>query len=45
MTESDVDFFSTTADDVYTFESDNQGRVTRMVLHTDGKDIPIKRAD
>jgi len=45
LPESDVDFFSTTADDAYTFETDTQGRVTRMVLHTDGKDIPIKRVD
>jgi CubicO group peptidase (beta-lactamase class C family) len=43
LPESDIDFFSTTADDVYTFETDNQGRVTQMVLHTDGRDIPIKR--
>ena len=41
--EGDREFFSTTADDEYTFEVDDKGRATRMVLHTDGKDIPIKR--
>lgn len=41
--ESETQFFSTTADDVYRFEMDAQGRVTRMILHTDGKDIPIDR--
>jgi len=43
--EADKKFFSTTADDEYTFEVDSAGRATRMILHTDGKDIPIKRAD
>lgn len=36
-------FFSETADDEYTFEVDAQGRATVMTLHTDGRDIPIKR--
>ena len=36
-------FFSETADDVYTFEVDAQGHATVMTLHTDGRDIPIKR--
>jgi hypothetical protein len=36
-------FFSTTADDEYTFEVDSTGRATVMVLHTDGKDISINR--
>jgi CubicO group peptidase (beta-lactamase class C family) len=36
-------FFSETADDVYTFEVDAQARATVMTLHTDGRDIPIKR--
>jgi CubicO group peptidase (beta-lactamase class C family) len=43
--ESDRDFFSKVADDVFTFEVDSQGRVTAMTLHTDGKDIPLKRID
>jgi CubicO group peptidase (beta-lactamase class C family) len=36
-------FFSETADDLYTFEVDAQGHATVMTLHTDGRDIPIKR--
>jgi CubicO group peptidase (beta-lactamase class C family) len=43
--EGERKFFSTTADDEYTFNTDSTGRVTGMVLHTDGRDIPIKRAD
>jgi CubicO group peptidase (beta-lactamase class C family) len=43
--ESERDFFSKTADDVFTFEIDNHGRVTRMVLHTGGRDIPLNRID
>ncbi len=34
--------FYTIADDVYTFETDAPGRVMRMVLHADGKDIPAQ---
>jgi CubicO group peptidase (beta-lactamase class C family) len=34
--------FYTIADDVYTFETDAQGRVIQMVLHLEGKDIPAK---
>jgi CubicO group peptidase (beta-lactamase class C family) len=43
--ESEKDFFSKTADDVFTFEMDNRGRVTRMILHTGGEDIPLNRID
>jgi CubicO group peptidase (beta-lactamase class C family) len=43
--EGERKFFSKTADDEYTFEVDSQGRATVMTLHTDGKDIPIKRID
>lgn len=43
--ESERDFFSKVADDALTFETDSQGRVTRMVLHTGGRDIPINRID
>jgi CubicO group peptidase (beta-lactamase class C family) len=43
--ESETQFFSRTADDDYTFEFDSEGHVTRMVLHTDGKDLPIKRVN
>jgi CubicO group peptidase (beta-lactamase class C family) len=45
LPESETDFFSPVADDAYTFETDRQGRVTAMVLHADGKDIPIKRIE
>lgn len=46
LPESEKDFFSTVADDVYTFEVDAQGRTVRMILHTaEGKDIPLKRID
>jgi CubicO group peptidase (beta-lactamase class C family) len=43
--ESERDFFSKVADDVFTFEVDSQGQVTGMNLHTGGRDIPIKRID
>jgi CubicO group peptidase (beta-lactamase class C family) len=45
MPESETDFFSTTSDDTMTFQTDSQGRVTAMILHADGKDIPIKRIE
>ena len=43
--EGDREFFSTSADDEYSFDVDASGRATQMILHTDGKDIPIKRED
>jgi CubicO group peptidase (beta-lactamase class C family) len=45
LPESDTDFFSTVADDVYTFVSDKAGHVTAAVLHTGGEHIEIKRSD
>jgi len=45
LPESDKDFFSTVADDAYTFESDHDGKVNAMTLHADGKDISIKRIE
>lgn len=45
LPESDTDFFSTTADDVYTFVSDKDGHITAVVLHTGGENIEIKRSD
>jgi len=45
MPESETDFFSTVADDVYTFQANSQGHATAMILHTDGKDIEIKRVE
>jgi CubicO group peptidase (beta-lactamase class C family) len=41
LPESATQFF-TVADDVYTFETDTEGRVTQMILHADGRDIPAK---
>lgn len=43
--ESHTRFLSRTADDQYSFELDKEGRVTTMVLHTDGKDLPMKREE
>lgn len=43
--EDDREFFSTSADDRYTFNVDSHGRAFEMVLHTDGRDIPIKRIE
>jgi CubicO group peptidase (beta-lactamase class C family) len=43
--ESDVSFFSKIADDVISFETDRNGRVTRMVLRTGGREIPIQRIE
>lgn len=43
--ESDRDFFSATSDDSLTFEVDSQGRTTGLVLHADGRDIPVKRIE
>jgi hypothetical protein len=43
--ESERKFFSKLNDDELTFQVDSQGRATGMVLHVDGKDIPIKRID
>jgi hypothetical protein len=45
MPESETDFFSTASDDVMTFESDSQGKVTAITLHAEGKDISIKRIE
>jgi CubicO group peptidase (beta-lactamase class C family) len=45
LPESENGFFSAMADDTYTFESDGTGKVTAMILHTDGKDISIKRIE
>ncbi len=36
-------FFSRTADDEYSFDLHSSGRVTTMVLHTDGKALPMQR--
>jgi CubicO group peptidase (beta-lactamase class C family) len=43
--ESEKDFFSKTADDIFTFETDDSGRVIRMTLHTGGDNIPLNRIE
>ncbi|MGA8878256.1 MAG: serine hydrolase [Candidatus Korobacteraceae bacterium] len=43
--EGERQFFSKTADDEYRFELDTSGRVTTMILHTGGKDLPMKRVE
>jgi CubicO group peptidase (beta-lactamase class C family) len=43
MPESETQFFSTVADDVYRFQMNVAGEVTEMILHTDGQDINIPR--
>jgi CubicO group peptidase (beta-lactamase class C family) len=43
--ESDARFISTLNDDECSFDRDENGRVTRLVLHVDGRDIPLKRID
>ncbi|MBK6796008.1 MAG: serine hydrolase [Acidobacteria bacterium] len=43
--ESENKFFSKLNEDELTFQVDNQGRATGIVLHVDGKDIPVKRID
>ncbi len=45
LPESEADFFSTVSTDTYAFEKDGDGKVTAMILHAGGKDIPIKRID
>jgi hypothetical protein len=44
LPESDVDFFSTSSDDAYTFKLDSQGHVSAMILHVD-KDLEMKRIE
>ncbi len=45
LPESERDFFSNVADDVITFESAGAGHATKLVLHTGGKDMSIKRIE
>lgn len=45
LPESEADFFSTASDDEMTFQKDSRGKVTGIVLHVDGKDIPIGRIE
>jgi CubicO group peptidase (beta-lactamase class C family) len=43
--EGELRFFSKTSDDVVTFDIDGEGRVTRLVIHTGGRSIPVNRVD
>ena len=43
--ESETTFFSKSSSDSVTFESDDQGRVVRMVMHLDAKNLPLKRIE
>ncbi len=45
LPESEKDFFSTASDDVMSFRVDGQGHTTAVILHVDGKDIEVRRAD
>jgi CubicO group peptidase (beta-lactamase class C family) len=41
--ETETGFFSKTSDDVVTFDFDSQGAVTRLVIHSGGRSIPVNR--
>lgn len=43
--ERQSDFFSKSSDDVITFQFDSQTHAITMILHVNGKDIPIKRLE
>ena len=43
--ESEATVFSKQSDDEFTFVTDAKGRVTSMILHTGGRNIPIPRID
>jgi CubicO group peptidase (beta-lactamase class C family) len=43
--EAELRFFSRTSDDVVTFDLDTQGRVTRLVIYTGGRSIPVNRIE
>jgi CubicO group peptidase (beta-lactamase class C family) len=45
LPESERDFFSTASDDALTFELDSQGKITGMIMHVGGRDIPVKRIE
>ena len=45
LAESEKQFFTKSGDVVLTFEVDGRGRATGIVLHSDGKDSPIRRID
>lgn len=43
--EAELRFFSKVSDDVVTFDLDKQGRITRLVIHTGGRSIPVNRIE
>jgi CubicO group peptidase (beta-lactamase class C family) len=43
--ESQSDFFSKVSDDLVTFQFDSQTHAITMILHINGKDMPIKRLE
>ncbi len=43
--EAELRFFSKTSDDVVTFELDGNGKVTRLIIHTGGRSIPVDRTE
>jgi hypothetical protein len=43
--ESDKDFFAKIMDIWMTFETNNQGKVSAVILHTGGADISAKRIE
>ena len=43
--ESATHFYSASSDDEFSFETDAQGRVARLSLHVDGREIPMKRIE
>jgi hypothetical protein len=45
VAESERVFFSTVANDVYTFTVDASGRATRMMLQTGGREFTIVRVE
>jgi hypothetical protein len=38
-------FFGKVSDDIVTFDLDGQGKVTRLVIHTGGRSIPVNRIE
>ena len=43
--ETELRFFSKASDDVVTFDLNSQGKVTRLVIHTGGRTIPVNRIE
>ena len=43
--EGELQFFSKVSDDEFSFEGDAGGRAATMVIHADGQNIPLKRAE